>query len=150
MKNFINSLHADQSITFMPNFGGMPVPSFHRPWEVGCIITIPKDYEICMQEMPSGARAIFIPVLVKFPDGEELADKFFISTLYKVVRYEGHFYRTTGTVIDALQHYSTLDDAFHYCIMEHPSFVISADIQVDSIRPDGTCRPTHVYRFDFA
>lgn len=149
MKNFINTLINSGNVTLVADFGGAPVPPLRRPWEVGCRITVPKDYKVCMQEMPTGS-IFFVPVIVTFPDGDRICDKFFPSTLFKSVRTSDNQYlRTRGSVVDKVRQYPNLDEAFHY-VLACRTFEITVDILCEIKDPrTGCCRPTHIYQFDF-
>lgn len=150
MKNFINTLVNSGNVTLVAGFDGAPVPPIRRPWGVGCRITVPKDYQVCMQEMPTGNKLFFVPVLVTFPDGDEFVDKFFTSTLFKsVITTDNQYLRTRGSVVDKARQYSNLDDAFCYGLAGR-TFEITVDIlcEVRDLRND-VYRNTHIYQFDF-
>lgn len=150
MKNFINTLLAAGNVTLVNSFDGAPVPQIRRPWEVGCRITVPKDYQVCLQEMPAGNSLFFVPVLVQFPDGDAIMDKFFTSTLFKSVRTSDNQYlRTRGSVVDKVRHYPNLDEAFKYGLAGR-TFEITADTLCEVKDPRMDCyRPAHIYQFDF-
>lgn len=150
MKNFINSLRNDQSVTFVADFGGLPVPTVHRPWEPGCYITVPSNYQPCFAPGPYGGDVPFVPVEVVYPDGDHLCDKLFLGTLTKMVRTSvGNYIRTRGTVVDAIHEFSNWDDVFKYALAGR-TFVITEDIECEVTCPrDGSLYRTHVYQFDF-
>lgn len=149
MKNFINSLHNDQSVMFSTSFCGLEIPDMRRPWEVGCAITVPSDYQPCFQEMPSGISMPFIPVELVFRDGERQIDKLFLNTLTKTIRTNGVFVRTHGTVVDRIREFSNWDEAIKYGLAGR-TFVISSIRTYEVVHPvTGNSRLSKIFGFDF-
>lgn len=150
MKNFMNSLRNDMSVTLVADFGGLPVPNIRRPWEVGCTITVPSDYKVCMQQMPAGNVLPFVPVVVTFPDGDVMVDKLFTGTLVKTACVAGTFVRNRGTVVDRIREFSNWDEAFRYGLAGR-TFVVSAieSYEVPAFPHSDGYRRTNIYRFDF-
>lgn len=150
MKNFINNLVNSGNATLVANFGGLSVPDMHRPFEIDCHITVPRDYQPCMQDMHDGHSLPFVPVMVVFPDGDTQCDKLFLGTLLKTLKVNGTFVRNHGTVVDALRQFSNWDDAFRLCLAGR-TFRITGitTYEVKAFPPAVGMRETKVYDFDF-
>ena len=77
MQNFINRcLREGAQIIDSRTLSDCPIPSMHRPWEVGCYLRIP-DNPTVMRDVNFG---LFIPITVTFADGLSTVDNLFLTT----------------------------------------------------------------------
>lgn len=155
MTNFINRcLHDGATSVSRDVLTSLPIPPVpFRPWEVGCLIHIPEDCVLLMQNfcLPNGGEGHvpFIVVEVHFPDGTRAFDKAFLNVFTKACRPAGsrNFATTHGTAVDFIRSFPNWCEAIEG--LRGMTLKVTADDAYETLSPNGEfARIVHIYGFD--
>lgn len=140
MKNFINRcLNEGAQIIDSRTLSDCPIPSMHRPWEVGCYLRIP-DNPTVMRDANFG---LFIPITVTFADGLSTVDKLFLTTFTKSHQLKERFVFAHGSASKFVQQFTNWNEAVK--ALAGKTIEVNSITNCEVLDPRGLTRNSRIY-----